>query len=45
MLNNLELNEVIDRTNLAEEITRAPILIAGGTGFIGSWIVFVLNKM
>ena len=45
MLNNLELNEVIDRTNLAEEITRAPILIASGTGFIGSWIVSVLNKM
>ena len=45
MLNNLELNEVIDRTNLAEEITRAPILITGGTGFIGSWLVSVLNKM
>jgi hypothetical protein len=45
MLNNLELNEVIHRTNLAEEITRAPILITGGTGFIGSWIVSVLNKM
>lgn len=45
MLNNFELNEVIDRTNLAEEITRAPILVTGGTGFIGSWIVAVLNKM
>lgn len=45
MINNLELNEVIDRTNLAEEITKAPILITGGTGFIGSWIVSVLNKM
>ena len=45
MLNNLELNEVIHRTNLAEEITRAPLLITGGTGFIGSWIVSVLNKM
>ena len=45
MLNKLELNEVIDRTNLAEEITRAPILITGGTGFIGSWIASVLNKM
>lgn len=45
MINHLELNEVIDSTNLAEEITRAPILITGGTGFIGSWIVSVLNKM
>ena len=45
MVNNFELKEVIDRTNLAEEITRAPILITGGTGFIGSWIVAVLNKM
>ena len=45
MANNFELNEVIDRTNLAEEITSAPILITGGTGFIGSWIVAVLNKM
>ena len=45
MLNNLEINEVINRTNLAEEITRAPILVTGGTGFIGSWIISVLNKM
>ena len=45
MINNLELNEIIDRTNLAEEITSAPILITGGTGFIGTWIVSVLNKM
>ena len=45
MLNSSELDEIIDRTNLAGEITSAPILITGGTGFIGSWLVGVLNKM
>jgi len=45
MLNSAELDEIIDRTDLAEEISSAPILISGGTGFIGSWLVSVLNKM
>ena len=45
MLNSSELEEIIDRTNLAGEISSAPILITGGTGFIGSWLVGVLNKM
>lgn len=45
MLNNTELDEIIDRTHLAKEISSAPILITGGTGFIGSWLISVLNKM
>lgn len=45
MLNSAELDEIIDRTDLAKEISSAPILITGGTGFIGSWLVSVLNKM
>jgi nucleoside-diphosphate-sugar epimerase len=45
MINSSELEEIINYTKLPEEITQAPILITGGTGFIGSWLVAVLNKM
>jgi len=40
-----DIDEIIQSTNLDKEITDLPILITGGTGFIGSWLVATLNKM
>ena len=45
MILNSDIDEIIQRTNLYKEITDLPILITGGTGFIGLWLVSVLNKM
>jgi len=42
---NSDIDEIIHSTCLAQEITDLPILITGGTGFIGSWLVMTLNKM
>jgi len=40
-----DIDEIIQRTNLCKEIVDLPILITGGTGFIGSWLVTALNQM
>lgn len=45
MILNSDIDEIIHSTCLAQEITDLPILITGGTGFIGSWLVMTLNKM
>ena len=45
MILNSDVDEIIQNTSLAKEITDLPILITGGTGFIGSWLVTVLNQM
>jgi nucleoside-diphosphate-sugar epimerase len=42
---NSDIDEIIQNTSLTKEITDLPILITGGTGFIGSWLVTVLNQM
>ena len=45
MILDSDIDEIIQSTNLSKEITNLPILITGRTGFIGSWLVTVLNKM
>lgn len=45
MILNSDIDEIIQSTNLSKEITDLPILITGGTGFIGLWLVSALNKM
>jgi dTDP-glucose 4,6-dehydratase len=45
MILNSDIDEIIQSTNLPKEITDLPILITGGTGFIGLWLVTALNKM
>jgi nucleoside-diphosphate-sugar epimerase len=42
---NSDIDEIIQSTSLTKEITDLPILITGGTGFIGSWLVAVLNQL
>ena len=45
MILNSDVDEIIQNTSLTKEITDLPILITGGTGFIGSWLVAVLNQL
>ena len=45
MILNSDIDEIIQSTNLSKEITDLPILITGGTGFIGLWLVSALDKM
>ena len=45
MILNSDIEEIIQNTSLTKEITDLPILITGGTGFIGSWLVAVLNQL
>ena len=45
MILKSDIEEIIQSTNLSKEITDSPILITGGTGFIGLWLVSALNEM
>ncbi len=45
MIPDIDINEIIQNTSLPKEINDLPILITGGTGFIGSWLVAALDKL
>lgn len=45
MIPETDIHEIIQNTSLSNEINELPIIVTGGTGFIGSWLVTALDKL
>ena len=45
MIPDTDIYEIIQNTSLSKEINELPVLVTGGTGFIGSWLVTALDKL
>ena len=45
MIPDTDIHEIIQNTSLSNEINELPIIVTGGTGFTGSWLVTALDKL
>ena len=45
MIPDTDIHEIIQNTSLSKEINELPVLVTGGTGFIGSWLVTAFDKL